>query len=107
MHIEVATIAATCSATIRETTELRRINSFSLRDQIPDPAQRMDLNGGVDFGKAFAQPVDIDLHGVRTDFLRQTVKIAFEQILADHTTAAAQQMLEYGDLARREENRLL
>src|SRR5579883_3130382 len=99
MQIEVATTAAICRATMRETTERNRNNSLSLGDQIADPAQGVDLNRCIDLGQALAQAMDIDLDRIRADFLAEAIKIVFEEALADHPAAASEQMLEHRQLA--------
>src|SRR5271166_3993196 len=112
MQIEVTTIASRWSATIRDTTERNRNNLFLpglffLGDQVTDTAQGVDMDRGADFGEVLADPMNIDLYRIRADFLRQPIEIVFQQRLGDDPSAPAQQMLEHGDLARREENRLV
>ena len=45
-------------------------HSFSLGDQVPHAAQRVDLNRGVDLSESLAQPMDIDFDRVGADLLR-------------------------------------
>src|SRR4051794_23106269 len=96
---------------IREMTERKRntLNPRSgrVRDRVAEAAQRIDTDAGAEIAEPLAQPVDIDLDGVRADLVGEAVEVVLEEALRYDAALAPHQPLEDGELARGEDARLV
>src|SRR5271168_1971453 len=87
IRMEVIATAITCRITMREMIDLNRITLF-LGDEISDPTDGMDLDLGALVGQLLAQPMNIDLDGIRGDVAGEPEDVILDLLLRHHASLA-------------------
>ena len=92
--------AASCTAR-RSCSERRakRSHASAVDQEVPDAADRVDLDRGAAIHQLAPQMVDMDRDGVRSQFVIDAVELLLQHRLGDDPAGPAHQMLEDGALA--------
>src|SRR5579871_3596692 len=96
------TTATTCRKTMREMIDLKRSTLLFLGDQVAHTANGVDLDLGAALEQLFAQPVYVDLDGIRPDLAGMTEDVVLDLLLGDDASLAAHQEFEHRGFARRQ-----
>ena len=80
--------------------EARASGGFRFGQHVAHAAHGVDLYRGPTVGEHAAQAMDVDLDGIRADFVREAEQVILEQPLGGDVAATPQQNLQNGRLDR-------